>query len=195
MTADRASSLPLSVFLSPGEYFVGHARHRVHTVLCACVSITLWARQRRIGAMSHFLLAERCAAPSGRPAPLPPVPDARYGREALNLMLEALAAHGVGPQDLEARLFGGGHTAPSPGPAGMTSVGRRHGEAALDMLQDRGIPVLSCSLSGTGHRSILFDIATGDVWSRPASGTTGPQDGPLRPPAALPVAPTALESN
>lgn len=47
------------VYLLPGEYFVGDARYRIRTVLGSCVSITLWHRPLRIGAMSHFLLSER----------------------------------------------------------------------------------------------------------------------------------------
>lgn len=47
------------VYLLPGEYFVGDARYRIRTVLGSCVSITLWHRRLRIGAMSHFLLSER----------------------------------------------------------------------------------------------------------------------------------------
>ena len=46
----------IDVFLMPGEHFVGDARHRIRTLLGSCVSITLWHPQRRVGAMSHFLL-------------------------------------------------------------------------------------------------------------------------------------------
>jgi chemotaxis protein CheD len=150
------------IFLLPGEYFVGGAQHRVRTLLGSCVSMTLWDPVRRIGAMSHFLLTGR--RDSCRP-------DARYAEDALALMLAELAAVGVAAGDLQAKVFGGGNMFPSlVGRDG--DVGRRNGEVACALLAAKGIPVLSQSLYGIGHRRIQFDISNGDVWSRQDKPTT-----------------------
>jgi chemotaxis protein CheD len=37
---------------------------------------------------------------------------------------------------------------------------------ARRLLRDRGIPIVSESLYGEGHRKIIFDVSTGDVWAR-----------------------------
>ena len=66
------------IFLQPGEYFVGDASLRLRTMLGSCVAITLWHPQRKIGAMSHFLLAEH----GGRRRTSNTL-DGRYGDEAL----------------------------------------------------------------------------------------------------------------
>lgn len=148
------------VFLKPGEYFVGDARHRIRTLLGSCVSITLWHPLQRIGAMSHFLLSER----SGKVgAPL----DARYGKEALGLMMLELTTHGVDPKACQAKIFGGGDMFPKQsGMANASHVGRKNGEAAHRLLEAQGISVISESLFGQGHRRILFDVSSGHVWSR-----------------------------
>ena len=44
------------------------------------------------------------------------------------------------------------------------NVGQRNGEAALELLNHHGIPIVSESLFGVGHRQIIFDIRNGDVW-------------------------------
>jgi chemotaxis protein CheD len=44
-------------------------------------------------------------------------------------------------------------------------VGRKNGEAARKLLLDHGIPVVSESLYGIGHRQIIFDVSNGDVWA------------------------------
>lgn len=154
------------VLLQPGEYAVGDATCRIRTVLGSCVSITLWHQQRRVGAMSHFLLATRGTAPAG-------ALDARYGEEALTLMLRDLALMGVPAQQCQAKIFGGAQMfTEMPGP-GAPQVGRRNGESARSLLRDLGITIQSESLFGCGHRQIVFDVASGDVWSRqvrPASG-------------------------
>ena len=153
-------------FLKPGEQAVGDARHRLRTLLGSCVSITLWHPQRRVGAMSHFLLPrrQRPTVPGRRDAL-----DARYGEDALALMVQGLARHGIDARQCVARLFGGGdmfpdrQRAPHALPSG--DVGRRNGEAAHALLRKLGVPVASEHLFGAGHRRIVFDIATGEVRS------------------------------
>jgi chemotaxis protein CheD len=143
------------IFLLPGEYFVGGAGHRIRTLLGSCVSIILWHPQRKIGTMSHFLLSSRNQDKS---AGL----NSRYGAESLELMLSELRAIGVDPKECQAKIFGGGQMFPGA----SQGIGRQNGEEALRLLQAHGIRVVSESLYGVGHRNVIFDISTGDVWSR-----------------------------
>jgi chemotaxis protein CheD len=163
------------VTLRPGEYAVGDASVCMRTLLGSCVSITLWHPHKRIGAMSHFMLAARGA---GMPGPL----DARYGEEALMLMLRDLDRAGVSAARCEAKIFGGGNMFPEQECLrGAVQVGRKNGEAARALLQSRGIGVHSESLFGVGHRQIVFDVASGDVWARqiqPVSGIMPLMEGP-----------------
>jgi len=145
------------IVLMPGDYFVGGAGCRPRTLLGSCVSITLWHRVRRIGAMSHFLLATRDCRDEGL--------DARYGDEALQLMRRELAALGVPAAKCEAKIFGGASMLPG-GPNNTLHVGQKNGTAARLLLRQQGIPIVSESLYGQGHRNIVFDISSGDVWAR-----------------------------
>lgn len=153
------AALTRDVVLKPGEYAVGEAGTRMRTLLGSCVSVVLWQPRRRVGAMSHFLLATRGQRQAGEP-------DARYGDEALALMIAGLARHGVAPADCEAKVFGGGNMFPDQVSSGALNVGRRNGEAARELLRAHGIPVVSENLFGNGHRSIVFDVASGHVWVR-----------------------------
>ena len=163
------SSRRIDVFLKPGDYFVGDASHRIRTLLGSCVSVTLWSSPPRIGAMSHFLLATRNGLKRNmedvRGLDLKRL-DARYGDEALRLMLHELARRNVEPSQCSAKIFGGGNMFPMQSVSGAVAIGRRNGEAARSLLQDYGIEVVSESLFGDGHRQIAFDIDTGDVWAR-----------------------------
>lgn len=164
----ESNALIRDILLKPGEYAVGDASCRMRTVLGSCVSITLWQPRLRIGAMSHFLLAGRNAVCSAN-SPL----DARYGEEALELMLADLSRFGVSAQQCQAKVFGGANMFPEATASGALHVGRRNGEFARSLLGERGIAIQSESLFGCGHRQIIFDVATGDVWSRqvlPSSG-------------------------
>ncbi len=146
----------IDIFLQPGDYFVGDGSFRVRTLLGSCVSITLWHPATGLGAMSHFLLPGR----SGHD-----IPDARYGEDALALMITELRRFGVRAGDCVAKVFGGGNMFPSrlrnrPG------IGSQNGEEAKRLLASYGIELSAQCLFGTGHRQIMFEIATGDVWSR-----------------------------
>ncbi len=144
------------VFLQPGQYFVGSGC-RIRTLLGSCVSITLWHPRLRVGAMSHFLLWSRRRGDG----PL----DGRYGNEVLPLMLERLATLGVRPAECQGKLFGGGEMFPAQ-QQGAEGVGQRNGSAARELLQQHGITLVSESLFGVGHRQIVFDLDTGEVWVR-----------------------------
>lgn len=157
----------IDIFLQPGEYFVGDADYQIRTMLGSCVSITLWNPPTRLGAMSHFLLPTYGVMDTAvRPM------DARYGDEALALMLAELAQAGIEPSQCQGKIFGGGSMFPKHSRASNLHIGRRNGEAARALLQAQGIPIVSESLFGIGHRQIIFDVSTGDVWSnqvRPAA--------------------------
>jgi chemotaxis protein CheD len=144
-----------NIFLMPGDYHVGGAGCRISTLLGSCISITLWHPHMLVGAMSHFVLSG--TNPFG-------APSARYSDDALQLMLAKLRTFGVEPTECKAKVFGGGAMFSLSKRAGTQDVGRRNGEAALGLLLQHGIPVVSESLFGEGHRKIMFDIRTGDIW-------------------------------
>lgn len=158
------------VFLHPGEYHVGHADCRIRTLLGSCVSITLWHPARRIGAMSHFLLSGRDRVSEG-------ALDPRFAEEALSLMLRDLAAERVLPRECQGKLFGGADMFPDRGGGSGPTLGQRNGELARDLMREHGIPVISESLFGVGHRQLIFDVQSGDVWVRQRS----PRDRPTGP--------------
>lgn len=149
----------IDIFLQPGEYFVGDADYRVRTLLGSCVSITLWHPTRRIGAMSHFLLSSRGCGPRSEP-------DGRYGDEAMWLMSRELARAKVPLTECQAKIFGGGNMFPRQSRSGSVNVGQKNGEAARHLLRLHGIQITSESLFGMGHRQIIFEINSGDVWAR-----------------------------
>lgn len=150
----------IDIFLQPGEYMVADADYQIRTMLGSCVSITLWHPATRVGAMSHFLLPERSLIEEGVLEL-----DARYGDEALTLMLNELARSGIRPPQCQGKIFGGGNMFPNQSRNDAKHVGQKNGEAARALLLKHGVPIVSESLFGMGHRQIIFDVSKGDVWS------------------------------
>jgi chemotaxis protein CheD len=146
----------IDVFLQPGEFFFGDRDTRIRTLLGSCVSFTAWHPRLRIGAMSHYMLPGR----RHRSGPL----DGRYGEEAVLWFLETAAANGTRPADYEFKIFGGGDMFQPR--RGRRSIGSLNSIRGLELLEAAGHRVAARHVGGSGHRSIVFDVASGDVWVR-----------------------------
>lgn len=166
----------MEIFLQPGELFVGDAGFKIRTILGSCVSITLWHPTKRIGGMSHFLLPSRGGVGEGQDL------DGRYGDEAMRSLLDQLQRYGVSAAQCQGKVFGGGNMFPDHCRDGSVNVGKRNGEAGRALLAAYNIPIVSESLFGLGHRQIIFDVSTGDVWSkqiRPSKHEVAVENGTL----------------
>ena len=144
------------IFLRPGEFHFGQGHLRLRTLLGSCIAIVLWVPKLNMGGMCHFMLPQR------RHRIAAPTPDGRYADEAMQLFDQALLQYGISAQQCQAKLFGGGrmfgeHIA-------TLDIGERNLTAAYHLLAERRIPIVAEHVGGYGHRRIVFDIWSGDVW-------------------------------
>jgi chemotaxis protein CheD len=157
----------MDVFLQPGDFFFADELTRIRTLLGSCVAITLWHPHRRIGGMCHYMLPSRA-----RPDPAAEL-DGRYADEAVALFLDELSAARTSPQDYVVKIFGGGRQFTEWAPAAGMRVADRNVEVGLELLAAHRLPVTAQHLGGTGHRQVILDLWTGDVWVKHVD-RTGP---------------------
>lgn len=146
------------VYLGLGEVAFGDRSTRIHTILGSCVSFTLWHPELLIGGMCHYMLANKPKKTRGL--------DGRYAADAIKLLLNEISARGTSPHEYELKMFGGGNQFESldSQPAGLIS--KKNIEIGSQLLTEQGFEVKAQHLGGTGHRKIIFEIATGQVWVR-----------------------------
>lgn len=149
----------IDVVLDPGDTCFGGREMRMRTVLGSCVSIVCWHPGRRLGAMCHFMLPGPGRQRDG-------ALDGRYAEDAFALMLLAIAEHGAPAGEYQVKLFGGGDMFPDPGRSNGVQVGRRNIEVARSLVRRHGMAIVSEHLGGVGHRSVIFDVGSGEVWVR-----------------------------
>lgn len=166
--AEKAVALPaetttqaqvIEIFLQPGEFYFGDANTRIRTLLGSCVAITIWHPGERVGGMCHYLLPSRDVAHKSQL-------DGRYADEALGLFFVEIARSGLPPQQYEAKIFGGGNMFPIVRRTDKLDVGARNVAHGLRVLNGLGLKVKSRHLCGTGHRNVIFELWSGDVWLR-----------------------------
>lgn len=162
----------VEIVLPPGAFRFAEGNTRIRTLLGSCVAIIFWHPTRRMGAMCHYLLASR---PQGREKGL----DGRYGEDALLMFLQEAWRRGTDPTDYVVKMVGGGNMFPAhsgqwpcrdaPCPEVIDTcrnVACRNVQIGRALLDRHRIPVIAEHLGGSGHRNVIFDIATGDVWVR-----------------------------
>ena len=144
------------IFLLPGQVWFGGGDARLRTTLGACVAITFWHPIRHLGGMCHFLLADANASD-----------DAIYGIEAVQVMIEAMAAEHSSASEYQANLFSGGRMFASAGRRAQDdNVLRRNIALAKDIVSGCGSRIKGEHLGSNGHRQLLFDVNDGEIWLR-----------------------------
>lgn len=142
-----------AVKVLPGEYFVTTTDMVLVTVLGSCVSACIRDREKGIGGMNHFMLAE--SVDRGVLSA-----SARYGNYAMEILVNHLMKLGARRQNLEAKVFGGGRVMAS---LESSMVGERNSSFVLEYLKTEGIAVAAKDLLDVTPRKVYFFPATGRV--------------------------------
>jgi chemotaxis protein CheD len=146
----------IDIFLGPGDLYFGDRTCRIRTLLGSCVAVTLWHPRVRIGGMCHYVVPTRRPLGPGHEL------SGHYADEAIELLLREIAATATSPQDYQVKMFGGGSQFTDL----TMNVATKNVEAGLGLLKSHHLSLTSMHFGGTGHRQIVLDVFTGDVWVR-----------------------------
>jgi len=151
----------LEIFLQPGEFYFGENGTRIRTLLGSCVAVTLWHPNKRIGGMCHYMLPTRPRGDAGSAL------DGRYADEALQMFLRELRATKTRPGEYQVKLFGGGNMfAGVAGAKRHLNISDRNVEFGCELIQKHGFSLAAQDLGGKGHRNVMLELWSGDVWVR-----------------------------
>ena len=143
---DRAFNCDTAKIL-PGEYFYTGEDMMIVTVLGSCVSACLRDRVSGVGGMNHFMLPGAHAGSNESGA------AARYGINAMEILVNELIKRGSSRSRLVAKVFGGANVI-----EGMTTmnVGERNSTFIHDFLRTEGIRVTAEDLLDVWPRKVAF---------------------------------------
>ena len=135
-------------FLQPGCIFVSEEPYMIHTVLGSCIAVCLWDSVRRYGGMNHYIYSRSTGGDR----------NVRYGDVSIRHMIALMVENGSRHADLKAHVTGGGFN-PELGP----QIGRDNAAVALELLDEKGISILTSDVGGQTGRKIVFNNMTGEI--------------------------------
>lgn len=142
------------IVIGIGGYYASRSPVIIKTLLGSCVAVCLWDPQRQIGGMNHIQLPGEADFKNYN-AP------ARYGVNAMELLINRIMSLGGRKDAVVAKVFGGARVLPWHGEA--LAPGGKIVAFVKDFLELEAIPVIAVSTGGTVTRTIFFDTGTGSV--------------------------------
>ena len=127
----------------------------IETVLGSCVAVCLHDPVACVGGMNHIFLPGRSDLKCFDSV-------ARYGINAMELLINRIMRLGGARDRLVAKAFGGAHIVPEI--SRENGMGARNVEFVLEFLKMEGIALASHDLGGCDTRRIYFHTDTGDVY-------------------------------
>ncbi|QSX77582.1 chemoreceptor glutamine deamidase CheD [Agrilutibacter solisilvae] len=138
-----------AIRLLPADYVATDLPLALVTLLGSCVAACLYDPGVAVGGMNHFML------PGGDDGD---ATSARYGANAMELLINDLLKRGARRSRLQAKVFGGGNVL-----SGFHSdpIGTRNARFVLDYLHAENIPVRAQDLGDIHARKVGFFPQTG----------------------------------
>ncbi len=146
----------IRVSIGIGEFYVATQPTVISTILGSCVSVCLYDPVRKLGGMNHILLP-------GSPDMKHFNASARYGINAMELLINGMLKAGGRRSDLKTKVFGGGHVFDNGDGPQVFTPGKDNADFVFTFLENERIPVESYNVGGNFGRKIHFDTATGQV--------------------------------
>ncbi len=152
----------LSVYLRTGEMYFSTIPTTVTTVLGSCVSITMFDKVLRVGAICHAFLPE-CEKQSNCHNNCQE--KFRFVDCSVHHMIEQFMKNKRKTADIEIKLFGGSSimSAKSGHACGM-STGNQNIQAAIKAIKLKGLRLDTYDIGGKLGRKIIFNSDTGEVF-------------------------------
>lgn len=137
----------------PGELYVTQADEIITTVLGSCISACIRDPFAGVGGMNHFML------PISKDMSLlndKASSATRYGNFAMEQLINEILKNGGQRQNLEVKIFGGGHVL-----ANMTDVGKRNIDFVVEYIHLEGLKLVAEDVGDKFPRKVQYNPITG----------------------------------
>ncbi|GBE02728.1 chemoreceptor glutamine deamidase CheD [bacterium BMS3Bbin06] len=154
------TKLPV-VYLKPGEMYTAERPTMVSTVLGSCVSVTMFSRRLKIGAICHGFLP-KCT--NTKHCDSHYMEEFKYVDYSIMQMIEGFDKYGIKRSEIEVKLFGGADALSLQGDKpGTFTVGRQNIQTAIQVIKNERLHLIISDTGGLRGRKLIFYTHTGEV--------------------------------
>lgn len=125
----------------------------ISTILGSCVAVALYDPNKKIAGLCHYLLSRIADVDGG--------PIARYGDQAIPMLIDEMVQLGANPRSLIAKVYGGGNVLGNV-TVGI-SVGLKNISIAHEILKSMNIRIVHEDTGGTRGRKLLLSSDTFEI--------------------------------
>lgn len=135
---------------SGGCYTTSHPGELIVTILGSCIACCANDPVAKVGGMNHFLLPGDKSSDS-----------ARFGVNAMELLLNGLMKFGAKKERLQIKIFGGSNLLNN-----VTKIGDKNVAFIKEFLKNEGLTIQAMDVGGSTPRRVHFEPDTGKVMVR-----------------------------
>jgi chemotaxis protein CheD len=151
------------IYLKPGEIHFSHEPSKIITILGSCVSIIMYNKYKRIGAICHAVMPSLEMAMTNKRS----VKDAfQYVDSSVEWMLSRFEEFGIKRGDIEVKIFGGAEIFFDNKKSSNIAVGRKNVEAAVRIIKHKELKLRAWNVGGNKGRKLIFHTDTGEVFTK-----------------------------
>jgi chemotaxis protein CheD len=151
-----------TIYLKPGEVCFSKSPVKIITILGSCVSIIMYSRISRIGAICHAVMPSREMAMAKER-----IKDAfQYVDSSMEWMLSQFEEAGIKREAIEVKIFGGSEIFFDSKKVNGIGVGKKNIEAAIKMIKHKKLKLRAWNIGGNKGRKLIFYTDTGEVLTR-----------------------------
>jgi chemotaxis protein CheD len=143
--------------IHPGEFYVSSEDEIIGTLLGSCVALCLTDLKSGIAGMNHYMLPGRISS-----VDIFQDKTARYGITAINMLLSTMIKNGAVKENIEAKIFGGGHVLDTNG--SNAEIPNDNIKLARIMMEFEDILVTHSDVGSNYTRKLLLNVKSGKVY-------------------------------
>ena len=128
--------------------------------LGSCIGVSFYDPMIKLGALLHIMLPEKSGAKDGNVY--------KFADTGIHETLRKLTAFGATKSRMVCKIAGGAKMFEMKGGGGLGNIGERNAQTVKRVLMSEGLRVYSEDVGANYARTMLMDVATGQVYIRSA---------------------------
>jgi len=128
--------------------------------LGSCIGVSFYDPMIKLGALLHIMLPEKSGAKDGNVY--------KFADTGIRETLRKLSAFGATKSRMVCKIAGGAKMFEMKGGGGLGNIGERNAQNVKRILMSEGLRVQSEDVGANYARTMLLDVATGQVYIRSA---------------------------